>query len=653
MLTRPDPIGDLIAPEPLDFFDDGLVAELSARARRAGPGRDRDPRRSGAPPRSSPTRPPRLLGRAPGRGGAGAGGDRQRDRGRRPVDRLVHAARSPRPRGSTHPDYFTRPRRARGARLRGARALARLPRGAWPLRCLAGAGAAAAPPRLRAALAAAATVCFLLPAAFTDASLPDALPFIAPRPPARDLRRLRRGRQRAHPGVDFTAQYAALLPYALWPVLSLTDYSPARSRSLPPASRRRRCWPSGARWRSSPATSSRGWRSTCRCSRSASCRSRRRRRAAHERLAVPAPARALPAAAAHRLAARPSPPRARARGVGGADRASPALAAAQQPGVRPSLPAGDGDRPGARPPRRGLAVAELWPLLARAAVARALGCRGALSSSRSTSCAPARCPTPDAVLYLLAALRLPGLRDDRDAGARLSIWRCIATFAGALIVAAVRAREPRRRPRPDRLLGFAGAFGLLVCVYYGGRSNAYSMIGVFPAWGLALALLAWLVLRPDSTAPRAGRRPAARRGARGLRAGRLRARGDHGDRRPAAVAAAEPARRLHASGDEPVRPRGGRALRRRAAPSREPIAIIGPNGFLIARDLGVRDVSPIEDPVHLVAGNQVQDVIDALERGRELDLRPLTSPFPPPAARGQRVPRRGGFRPVAELRRAS
>ena len=175
-------------------------------------------------------------------------------------------------------------------------------------------------------------------------------------------------------------------------------------------------------------------------------------------------------------------------------------------------------------------------------------------------------PTPSAVLYFtrLFGSQGYGMIPMPVLGLHLALY---ATFAGALIVAAVRARTAEADRGLTALLGFAGAFGLLVLVYYGGRSNAYSLIGVFPAWGLALALLTWLVVgRVRTRRELAGRRAAGRR-ARDLCAGRIRARGDHGDRDPGAVAAGEPARRLLGE-REPLRPRGGRELRRRARRAR-------------------------------------------------------------------------------------
>ena len=70
-------------------------------------------------------------------------------------------------------------------------------------------------------------------------------------------------------------------------------------------------------------------------------------------------------------------------------------------------------------------------------------------------------------------------------------WVLYLTYAAALVTAVVRLR----RGAPDRtltaMLLYAGAFGLATAPYFAGRSQGFQLIGLFPAWGLALALLAW------------------------------------------------------------------------------------------------------------------------------------------------------------------
>ena len=72
-------------------------------------------------------------------------------------------------------------------------------------------------------------------------------------------------------------------------------------------------------------------------------------------------------------------------------------------------------------------------------------------------------------------------------------WALYFTYAGALVLGAVR----RARGEPDRtltaLLIFAGVFGLTSGQYFAGRSVPSQLIVLFPVWGFAIALLAWAV----------------------------------------------------------------------------------------------------------------------------------------------------------------
>jgi hypothetical protein len=70
-------------------------------------------------------------------------------------------------------------------------------------------------------------------------------------------------------------------------------------------------------------------------------------------------------------------------------------------------------------------------------------------------------------------------------------WALYATYAAALLIAAVRYV----RAEPDRvltgMLAFSAIFGLVTGMYFVGRSSQFQLMLLFPAWGLALALLAW------------------------------------------------------------------------------------------------------------------------------------------------------------------
>jgi hypothetical protein len=70
-------------------------------------------------------------------------------------------------------------------------------------------------------------------------------------------------------------------------------------------------------------------------------------------------------------------------------------------------------------------------------------------------------------------------------------WALYATYAATLLIAAVRYLHDK----PDRtltgMLAFSGIFGLTTGMYFVGRSSQYQLMLLFPAWGLALALVAW------------------------------------------------------------------------------------------------------------------------------------------------------------------
>lgn len=74
-------------------------------------------------------------------------------------------------------------------------------------------------------------------------------------------------------------------------------------------------------------------------------------------------------------------------------------------------------------------------------------------------------------------------------------WAPYATYAAALVLAAVRYV----RDDPDRtlttMLAYSGAFGLASAMYFVGRSSQFQLLLLFPAWGLALAPLAWTAAR--------------------------------------------------------------------------------------------------------------------------------------------------------------
>jgi hypothetical protein len=83
------------------------------------------------------------------------------------------------------------------------------------------------------------------------------------------------------------------------------------------------------------------------------------------------------------------------------------------------------------------------------------------------------------------------------------------TFVAAILVAAVRYAQARDNSTLTAMLAYAGIFGLLTSLYFAGRSLPWQLMLLFPAWGLALALLAWIAARSLSSV-RSTRAPLAR-----------------------------------------------------------------------------------------------------------------------------------------------
>ena len=70
-------------------------------------------------------------------------------------------------------------------------------------------------------------------------------------------------------------------------------------------------------------------------------------------------------------------------------------------------------------------------------------------------------------------------------------WAMYATYAAALIAAAVRHLREEENRTLTGMLAFSGAFGLVTGMYFVGRSAEFQLMLLFPVWGFSLALLAW------------------------------------------------------------------------------------------------------------------------------------------------------------------
>lgn len=181
-----------------------------------------------------------------------------------------------------------------------------------------------------------------------------------------------------------------------------------------------------------------------------------------------------------------------------------------------------------------------------------------------------------------------------------------ATFAGALVVAALRHRRVADDRSLTGALAFAGVFGLGAGSYYMGGSNPSQLLGVFSAWALAVALLALV-------AARALTRPGVPRFAAGaalvlfgLQATALTqfpAPWTQVRRITAGPAATQPYDRTAAAA----------YVRRTAAPG-EHVVVLEGLGQLVALRAGVENVSPYSEIWAVWSHEQVAEIVGALRR---------------------------------------
>jgi len=73
-------------------------------------------------------------------------------------------------------------------------------------------------------------------------------------------------------------------------------------------------------------------------------------------------------------------------------------------------------------------------------------------------------------------------------------WAVFLTYAGALLLAAVRYVRAASDRTLTAALAFIGIFGLATGQYYAGRSDPIDLILLFPMWGIAVALLVWATI---------------------------------------------------------------------------------------------------------------------------------------------------------------
>ena len=219
-------------------------------------------------------------------------------------------------------------------------------------------------------------------------------------------------------------------------------------------------------------------------------------------------------------------------------------------------------------------------------------------------------PQPDVLLYYPELFGAKGFGLTRMDTIGLH-WLLYATFAGALILAAVRATAGETNRVLTGMLAFFGVLGLAAGVYFVGRSNQFTLIALFPTWGMTIAMLALVVLRSlaERSPGLSGARTLGPLGWAVLVALGLAIAGVGWLQAPW-----KQVDRLTTEIDFPTFFAADASVPfvEDRTDAGEPTAFICRNGYLLAERAGVRNVSPIDDPQSIAAYSQVGEIVDAL-----------------------------------------
>jgi hypothetical protein len=187
------------------------------------------------------------------------------------------------------------------------------------------------------------------------------------------------------------------------------------------------------------------------------------------------------------------------------------------------------------------------------------------------------------------------------------------TLASALLLGALRHRAGAQDHALSGLLAYAGCFGLLAGIYYAGRSVSVSMVALFPVWSFALALLTWAAFRALSATPGGPRvvlRPVGALSAAALIGFGLAATAIMDVPAPwtQATRIADDSARESAFDQLPAAERFVTAETQEG----DRVLVLRENGHLLAREAEVKNVSFLGDPVHVVFPVQLDDMIEDL-----------------------------------------
>jgi hypothetical protein len=181
-----------------------------------------------------------------------------------------------------------------------------------------------------------------------------------------------------------------------------------------------------------------------------------------------------------------------------------------------------------------------------------------------------------------------------------------ATFVAAIAVAAVRVARAAGDVLLTGMLAWSGVFGLFAAGYYLGRPDDLKLLAMFSAWAFALALLTVVCVR--ELAARDWRRPALPHllvlFGFALAVCAL-VRFPSPFEEIARLTRSMPAPQYRAAAEQFVR--------ERTRPG-ETVAILFPEGYRIAYDLGLRNVAPYGIQNAIVTREQLQRLIDVARR---------------------------------------
>lgn len=188
------------------------------------------------------------------------------------------------------------------------------------------------------------------------------------------------------------------------------------------------------------------------------------------------------------------------------------------------------------------------------------------------------------------------------------------TFVVALlsgVIGAVRSSQFSTQARVMRgLLAYSGLLGLGAATYWVGRSTPSALFGMFPTWGLAVAILCWAVLREAAAHPKVSPELAVRWAL--PTAGVLVA---FGLMMTVVVQIPSPVaqlRRFTADGsDVPQYAASVRFIADRTVRG-ERVAILTPVGHLLALDAGIVNVSPYATEASIAFYEQMDLVLGAM-----------------------------------------